>query len=97
MKFKHYLPMIAMAFSGTAMAQGTGIHPENLDRNVAPGTDFYHFACGGWVKNNPLKPEYASYGTFNELAEKNREQIKSIITELSAEKNQPGRDRKSVV
>ena len=90
MKFKHYLPMIAMAFSGTAMAQGTGIHPENLDRNVAPGTDFYHFACGGWVKNNPLKPEYASYGTFNELAEKNREQIKSIITELSAEKNQPG-------
>ena len=90
MKFKHYLPMIAMAFSGTALAQGTGLHMENLDQSIAPGTDFYHFACGGWIKNNPLKPEYASYGTFNELNEKNREQIKGIITELSAQQNQPG-------
>ena len=35
----------------------------NFDLSVAPNADFYEYATGGWQKNNPLKPEYARYGS----------------------------------
>ena len=52
--------------------QKRGVDRANLDPSVAPQTDFYDYACGGWMKANPLKPEFARYGTFDELRENNR-------------------------
>lgn len=60
------------------------INPANMDTTVAAGTDFYEYACGGWIKNNPLKPEYARFGTFDQLLENNQEQLRVLIEELSA-------------
>ncbi len=38
-----------------------------LDRTVAPCDDFYHFANGSWLLNNPIPPEFSMWGSFNEL------------------------------
>ena len=43
----------------------------NFDLSVAPNADFYEYATGGWQKNNPLKPEYARYGSFDILRDNN--------------------------
>ncbi|MBQ4278229.1 MAG: M13 family metallopeptidase [Bacteroidaceae bacterium] len=91
MKLKQ-LSVIAMALTMTACQQqlGIGIKMENMNDSVAPGTDFYQYACGGWIKNNPLKPEYARFGSFDAVAENNREQIRTLIEELAANKNEKG-------
>lgn len=59
-----------------------GVDRSNLDPTVAPGENFYQYACGGWMKANPLDPQYARFGTFDQLAENSREQVKDIITSL---------------
>ena len=77
-----------MAISATTMpcfGQGnlkSGIQLSNLDRSAAPGNDFYQFACGGWVKNNPLPAAYSRFGSFDRLQQDNNERINGILNEL---------------
>ena len=55
---------------------------ENIDRNIDPRDDFYGYACGGWQKSHPLKPEFSRYGVFDDIAEKSRKQVKELIEGL---------------
>ncbi|MBQ2199511.1 MAG: M13 family peptidase, partial [Bacteroidaceae bacterium] len=92
MKLKTYLSTVAMAVTMASCVdgQGIGIKLENMNDSVAPGTDFYQYACGGWIKNNPLKPEYSRFGSFDAVAETNREQMKELILSLANEKHEKG-------
>ncbi|WP_321438684.1 M13 family metallopeptidase [uncultured Bacteroides sp.] len=96
MKLKNYLPLIAFCLMSTGWnskmsAQLTpGVDFNNLDKTALPGKDFYQYACGGWMKNNPLTGEYARFGSFDKLAENNREQLKGLIEGLANTKNQQG-------
>ena len=69
-----------------------GIKEQNLDRTVWPGQDFYRFSCGGWLDANPLPDDFSSYGTYDELAELNRRQLKDLIDGITAQDNAPGSD-----
>jgi putative endopeptidase len=60
-----------------------GIDKGNLDLNTLPADDFYQYACGGWMKNNPLTGEYSHYGMFDKLREQNRIQLRELIMGLS--------------
>ena len=62
----------------------------NLDTLVAPGDDFYAYATGGWQKNNPLKPEFSRYGSFDVLAENNQIRLNDLFKGLADLKTKAG-------
>ena len=68
----------------------SGIDLNNLDTTASPVDDFYQYACGGWMKNNPLDAEHSRYGAFDVLAENAQENLRGIIDSVSAQKNEKG-------
>lgn len=96
MNTRFYLPVLAFALvtlacnSKKSDALTGGIDVANLDKTVAPAEDFYQFACGGWMKAHPLTGEYGRFGSFDMLAENNREQMKGLIEGVAAQKSEVG-------
>jgi putative endopeptidase len=85
---KRFLTMMTMAsVSMMMMAQsdlGSGLNQADFNKNVRPGDDFYEYACGGWMKNNPLPGAYSRYGSFDRLQEENDKRINGILKELQS-------------
>ena len=97
MKVTKYLPILAVCLMTTGCNSKkeavltSGIDLANLDTTAMPGTSFYQYACGGWIESHPLTDEYSRFGSFDMLHEKSREQLKELIAELAAKKdNAPG-------
>ncbi len=94
MNIKNILPFMALslltACGGRQAALTTGIDLANLDTTAAPGTDFYRFATGGWTDSHPLTAEYARFGSFDQLAENNKVQLRELIENTAAQQNEPG-------
>jgi putative endopeptidase len=55
------------------------VDPANIDRSVSPAEDFYHYASGTWLANNPIPEEYSRWGCFEELHEQAQAHIKAIM------------------
>ena len=94
MKVRKIMTIMAMAsatLGATAQDNLTaGISTANLDQSVRPADDFYQFACGGWMKANPLPAAYSRYGSFDKLGENNNKRINAILDELKNADYQEG-------
>ena len=79
----------SITLSACSKKQGTNeeivpaINLADMDTLVRPQDDFYHYVNGGWIKANPLKPAYSSFGAFDVLSDRSIEQIHGIVDELA--------------
>jgi putative endopeptidase len=73
-----------------------GFDTVNLDKTCKPCDDFYQFAMGGWMKSNPIPPEYSSWGTFTQLADKNQQNLRQILEAAVSAKAVPGSNEQKI-
>ena len=68
----------------------SGVNLGNLDTTVRLQDNFYQYACGGWMAQNPLDAEHSRYGAFDVLAENALQNINDIIDSVSKNQNEAG-------
>jgi endothelin-converting enzyme/putative endopeptidase len=69
----------------SALKELKGFDASLMDRSADACADFYQFSCGGWLKQNPIPPDQASYGRDTELAERNRLILRDILEKASTQ------------
>ena len=75
------MALATMTLTSSAQLR-SGINMNDLNTSVRPADDFYEYACGGWMKANPLPAAYSRFGSFDRLAEDNNKRINGILKEL---------------
>ncbi len=83
---------------GLASAQNSppssGVDLSAIDRTANPCVDFYKFACGSWMKDNPIPAQYAVWGRFQELANRNQEVLHQILEDSAKHQDRSALDQK---
>ena len=95
--FAIMIPVLMLAACQPKETKVPALDITDMDLSVKPGDDFFLYANGNWMKKNPLKPEYARFGSFDVLREKNVEDLNALFAEMSELNPEPGTIEQKIV
>jgi putative endopeptidase len=90
------LSTVAAAQQQQGTARALGIDTTNFDRSVRPQDDFFRFVNGSWLKKTAIPADASSWGAFNELTEKSRTALHSILENAAKTQAPAGSDQRKV-
>ena len=91
MKKTLILMMSALAMAACAPKSGApALDLSYLDTSTSPKVDFYQYSTGGWQANNPLRPEFSRYGSFDALREQAQENLNALFESMTTLETEPG-------
>jgi putative endopeptidase len=86
-----FVALVMVLFLSLANAQQSTIEKHepaldvtSMDRSVDPCVDFFTYSCGGWIKNNPIPPDQASWDVYSKMEDENRGRLRGILEAASA-------------
>ncbi|WP_422394901.1 M13 family metallopeptidase [Novosphingobium olei] len=78
------IPALVAAQSATPRYQPWGLELQHLDTSVKPGDDFYVYALGTWLKNQPIAADKVGTGYNYDLPDEIEGQVRRIVEEAAA-------------
>jgi putative endopeptidase len=93
------LVTIVVLLAVTTLAQRHAlqvVNPQDIDRSVTPGEDFYRFANGAWLKTAVLPAGRASLDIRALLAERNAQRVRDLIQEAAVNRSTAGTNAQKV-
>src|SRR6266700_8078177 len=78
-KFRLALFFVAPLFAFAQPRSASGLDVSAMNKSVDPCVDFYQYACGNWIAQNPLPADRARWGRFTELSSHNEKVLLDII------------------
>lgn len=78
---------ISLSVATNAQTITKFIDPANMDLTVKPGDDFYTYASGNWIKNNPVPAKETRWGSFNMLRDFNINAVKTVLEKAGSDKS----------
>lgn len=89
---------LGICFSALLLGQmpssSSGVDLNAIDKSADPCQNFYQYACGTWIKNNPVPPEYSRWSRFNELLNRNQQTLREILEDSANHQNRSAIDGK---